>query len=79
MTDLNDRHEAITPKRVRHRLSIVIDALGTELTLDRTIYPDKLLTNIRQDLIEIRAACDYLEQNATKGKNDEASRDSHGD
>ena len=77
MNDVNDEHEAITPKRIRRRLSIVIDALATELSLNRT--PNKLLTDVREDLLEIRAALDYLEQNATKGKQDEASRDSRGD
>jgi hypothetical protein len=61
MNDENDGYEPITYKGVQRRLDIVIEAVGVELKLKSTLYPENLLTNVREDLVEIRAAIDYLE------------------
>jgi hypothetical protein len=59
MNDQADEYEPITFKRIQKRLSILIEVMPTSRTV---IYSDKLLSNIKQDLIEIRAAIDYLQQ-----------------
>jgi hypothetical protein len=58
VNDERDAFEAITHKRVCKRLSIVIEALPRSL---KQIH-DELLKNIRIDLVAIRAAVAYLEQ-----------------
>jgi hypothetical protein len=50
-------------------LNIVIEAVGLELEVKSTVYPEKLLTNIHQDLIEIRAAIDYLNEKTEERQN----------
>jgi hypothetical protein len=59
-------HTAITYTRVRRRLTIVIDAMPKTA---KEIYMDTLLSNIRQDLIEIRRrsiTCSKPDENEKK-------------
>ena len=57
---MNNENEPLSYKRVRRRLDIVIEAI--ELELKFKINREKLLKDIHEDLREIRAALDFLQQ-----------------
>ena len=51
--------EPVTFKRVRHRLSTLIEVMPKSA---KEIYTGNLLTNIREDLVWIRLGLDELEK-----------------
>jgi hypothetical protein len=61
MNDQTDDFEPITYARVRLRLKTLIEVMPKSKT---DVYDDKLLKNIRGDLIEIKGALDYLQERA---------------
>jgi hypothetical protein len=60
---MNDDNEPITFKRVQRRLAMLIEVLPKNA---KNIYSDQLLTNIHEDLREIKAAIDFLETQQTE-------------